>query len=82
MQSVNGANKIRRRPVSKARLVRVTRGMTLADAGAMTGVAPSTLSLIERGITTPKLDTIQRLAAGYGVPLTDLIDDDPRGSQS
>ena len=82
MQIVNGANKIRSRPVSKIKLARVTRGLRLEDATKLTGVSLSHLSNIERGICQPQLKTLRRIAEGYGVPLTDLIDDDPRGSQS
>jgi uncharacterized cupin superfamily protein len=37
-------------------------------------VSPNTVSLIERGLTSPSVDTLQRLATGLGVPIVALFE--------
>lgn len=62
-----------------ARLGPIVRGlrqrarMTLQQASAATGLAPSTLSKIERGQISPTYDNLLNLAAGLGVSVNALF---------
>lgn len=47
--------------------------MTLLDVGEKTQLSVSHLSDIERGRTRPSLDTLEVLAACYGISLADLM---------
>jgi transcriptional regulator with XRE-family HTH domain len=44
----------------------------LESLGAKAGVAPNTLSLIERGEANPTWHTVKGIAAGLGVPVSEL----------
>lgn len=64
------------------RNIRTTKGWTLADMEARTGVVGPILSKIERGISTPRQSTWERIVEGInkeidGVVVTsrDTVDD-------
>ena len=44
----------------------------MESLGAKAGVAPNTLSLIERGEANPTWHTVNGIAAGLGVPVSEL----------
>lgn len=50
------------------------RNLTERQVGIMTGIAPSTIHDIRRGISMPRADTLEELAKGLGVRIQDLID--------
>lgn len=54
------------------RELREKRGETLESAGQSAGVAPNTLSLIERGEANPTWETVRGIAAALGVPVSEL----------
>lgn len=56
---------------------RTRRDWTLDDLSERSGLAVSTLSLIENDNAQPRLDTLQRLAAAFEMPLSALITDAP-----
>lgn len=37
------------------------------------GLTPAYLSAVERGIANPRLDTIKKLATGFGIPTSELF---------
>lgn len=61
----------------RLRALRKERGLTLEDAGKMTGLAASTLSKIENDQMSPTFDVVQKLAAGFDIDITDLFAAEP-----
>ena len=61
---------------AELRRIRKTRKLTLAEVGRATGVSISTLSDIERGNSSPSLETINSLARYYAIPLQALLASD------
>jgi transcriptional regulator with XRE-family HTH domain len=61
----------------KLRVLRAERGLSQERAAKMIGVGQLTLSELERGKRTPYGTTLSKLAAGYGVPVEELLEDDP-----
>ena len=59
---------------AKLRAIRKQNAYTLAEVGNRTGLSVSFLSDIERGRTQPSLDTLEKLANCYQVPLSELLD--------
>jgi transcriptional regulator with XRE-family HTH domain len=57
----------------QVRRIRVQRGLTLEAAGRLAGVAPSTVSKVENEQMSPTFEILQRLAAGLGVDLDELL---------
>lgn len=57
----------------RLRGVRQSRGLTLTDAAARTGISKSTLSRLENGQRRPSLELLLPLAQTYRVPLDDLV---------
>lgn len=75
-----GAVRTAKRPRSETfhlgkrlRELRRERGMTLEDAGRMTGLAASTLSKIENDQMSPTFDVVQKLATGFDIDITELF---------
>ena len=54
---------------SKVRELREERGLSLRALAELCGISPNTVSLIERGTSSPSVDTLQHLARGLGVPI-------------
>ena len=52
------------------RRLREQRGLSLRALAAMCSVSPNTISLVERGLSSPSVDTLYGLATGLGVPIT------------
>jgi transcriptional regulator with XRE-family HTH domain/predicted transcriptional regulator len=61
----------------RVRHARTTRGLTLEALGRQVEAAPSLLSLIENGRREPRLSLLRALADALGVPLADLLADEP-----
>jgi transcriptional regulator with XRE-family HTH domain len=57
----------------RLRSLRRSRGVTLADLSATTGISASTLSRLESGQRRANLQLLLPLARAYGVPLDDLV---------
>ena len=63
-------------------LIRHTRkekGMTQKQVAEICGMADSAIRKYESGSQTPKLRTIQRIAAALGVEWTELVPEDQQG---
>ena len=50
--------------------LRGERGLSMRALAERCDLSPNTISLIERGITSPSVSTLQRLATALGVPIT------------
>ncbi len=55
------------------REARATRGLSQEALAEAAGLHPTTISLLERGVRQPSLETILRLGRALGVPATDLV---------
>jgi transcriptional regulator with XRE-family HTH domain len=54
--------------------VRRAKGMTQEQLANASGVHRVTIARFECGTVTPKLSTVERLAAALGVPIDEIID--------
>ena len=61
------------------RVLRTMRNWTQIEAARRLGVAPSTLSFWENGISYPSVQHIKKICEVYGIPY-DYIDFLPKGS--
>ncbi|MFS2222715.1 helix-turn-helix domain-containing protein [Pantoea sp. B65] len=53
--------------------LRKKRGWSLGDTQKMTGVSKSMLGQIERGESSPTLATIEKISAGFELPLSAFL---------
>ncbi len=60
----------------KLRILRAERALTIEQAAERAGVQPETISDAERGRRRPYLPTLRKLAAGYEVPVEELLSAD------
>ena len=63
----------------RLRALRSSRGYTLAEVAADTGISVSTLSRLEAGGRRPSLELLLPLARRYQVPLDELVGAPPTG---
>ena len=54
---------------ARVRQLREERGLSLRGLAELCGISPNTVSLIERGASSPSVDTLQNLARGLEVPI-------------
>jgi transcriptional regulator with XRE-family HTH domain len=66
---------------ARIRAARMQRGLSLGDLASAAQVSRSLVSQIERGIATPSIETLRRLASAMSVPVFSLFLDD-RGDRS
>jgi DNA-binding XRE family transcriptional regulator len=57
----------------RVRLERTKRCWTLADLGVRTGIKVPNLSRLERGKHLPSLETLERVAGAFGLPVAALV---------
>lgn len=53
--------------------LRTGKNYTLAQLAEITGISKSEINAIENGKVSPRLDTLERLAAGLDVNISDLF---------
>lgn len=58
---------------TRVRALRQQRGLSLRALAELCGLSPNTISLIERGATSPTVSSLHQLACGLGVPITSLF---------
>lgn len=58
----------------RLRALRKAHGLSLDALADLSGVGRSTISLIERGESSPTASVLNRLAAAFGLPLASLFD--------
>ena len=66
---------ISKKPVLNLRPLRQKAGLSLSQAATLTGVSKAMLGQVERGESSPTLETLWKLAKGFDLPLTALITD-------
>ena len=59
----------------RARAIRTARQLTLDSAAALTGVSRSMLAQIEKGEVNPTISVLWKIANGYKVSFTSLVED-------
>lgn len=57
----------------RLRAFRQERGLSLRALAELCDLSPNTISLIERGTSSPSVSTLQRLATALGVPITSFF---------
>jgi len=65
---------------ARLRTVRTRHGLSLRKAARTAGVSSAYLSLVERGLATPTVSLLQRIAAAYGGTLLEFFDQSGSGS--
>ena len=58
---------------TRLRELRVAAGLTQAELAERAGVSVNFISLVERGLKSPTLSTMERLAAALKVPIIELF---------
>lgn len=58
---------------TRLRAMRQERGLSLRALAELCDLSPNTISLVERGVTSPSVSTLQRLAMALGVPITSFF---------
>jgi transcriptional regulator with XRE-family HTH domain len=62
---------------ARLRDLRQQRGLSLRALAELCELSPNTISLIERGATSPSVSTLQRLATALGTPITSFFAEEP-----
>ena len=57
----------------RIRQLRTERGLSLGDIERSTGLLGVYVSRVEHGRSSPSLETLERLAAAFGIPLHDFF---------
>lgn len=55
------------------KLCRSQRGWTLAELGKLAGIAPSHLSMVERGERDPSMTSVETISKALGIPVNVLV---------
>jgi len=58
---------------TRLRELRVAAGLTQAELAEKAGISVNFISLVERGLKSPTLSTMERLAAALKVPIIELF---------
>lgn len=64
---------------SKLRMRRGIRALSLREVATQTGLSLGQLSQIERGVSQPSIDSLQKICAALEMPMSWLFDDQPPG---
>jgi transcriptional regulator with XRE-family HTH domain len=56
------------------RTLRHARGLSLRALAELSDLSPNTISLVERGVTSPSVSTLHKLATALGVRITALLE--------
>jgi transcriptional regulator with XRE-family HTH domain len=79
---MESTTEVQTRLADRLKGLRVARGLTLDALAEQSGVSRSTISLIERGESSPTAAVLDRLAGGLGVTLASLFAADGREDAS
>lgn len=64
----------------KIQALREERGLSMRGLAEKCGLSPNTISLIERGTTSPNVSTLHQLATALRVPITAFFEEREEGS--
>ncbi|MBT2326958.1 helix-turn-helix transcriptional regulator [Variovorax paradoxus] len=62
---------------AQVRALRLAAGVSGGKVAAASGISPSMLSRIERGLVSPSVETLYRIARGLDVPISRFFGDQP-----
>lgn len=62
---------------NKIKAYRKAAGLTQTELGAAAGIRKSAVSMIENGVTEPSLKTLKAFSSRLGVPIEELLGEDP-----
>jgi transcriptional regulator with XRE-family HTH domain len=62
---------------TRLKALRHERGLSLRALAALCDLSPNTISLVERGVTSPSVSTLHRLATALRVPITTFFEARP-----
>jgi DNA-binding transcriptional MerR regulator/quercetin dioxygenase-like cupin family protein len=62
-------------PVRRLKKLRMQHNLSLREVSARTGLSPSFISSIERGLANPSVAALQKLTSAYGSSISELIGD-------
>ncbi|WP_312846078.1 XRE family transcriptional regulator [Variovorax sp. MHTC-1] len=62
---------------AQVRALRLAAGVSAGKVAAASGISASMLSRIERGLVSPSVDTLYRIARGLNVPISRFFGDQP-----
>lgn len=65
----------------KMQALREERGLSMRGLAELCGLSPNTISLIERGATSPNVSTLHQLATALKVPITAFFEERDEGSR-
>lgn len=57
----------------KVKFERLKRNLTQEKLAEFAGISVNSVSMIERGITSPTLQTVKALSKAFDIPLEDLV---------
>jgi transcriptional regulator with XRE-family HTH domain len=60
---------------ARLRILRERRGLSLRGLAEVCNLSPNTISLIERGVSSPSVSTLHSLAIALGVPITSFFEE-------
>ena len=66
---------------SRLRILREERGVSMRALGRRSGLSANALSMIERGLTSPSVSTLHKLANALEVPITAFFRQEPARSK-
>ncbi len=61
---------------ARLRILRERRGLSLRALAEVCDLSPNTISLIERGVSSPSVATLHRLAIALGVPIASFFEEE------
>lgn len=59
--------------MNRLRICRIQQGMTMRDLAMLAGVHENTIMRYEQGVTSPSLETAQKLCKALGVTMDDVF---------
>jgi transcriptional regulator with XRE-family HTH domain len=57
--------------------LREERGLSIRALGRLSGLSANALSVIERGLSSPSVSTLYKIASALEIPITAFFEDDP-----
>lgn len=57
--------------------LRESHGLNQAEFGAIAGVSDKAVSTWEKGIKAPRMGAIQKISDYFGIPKSEIVDDEP-----
>lgn len=64
----------------KLKATRLKNDMTIQDLARRAGVSSNMISRIERGLTTPSVEILMRIASAFGMSMNFFVEDAEKGS--